>query len=137
MLILVGVVALATAGLLLWVVGDAAIAAGFSAMVMASAALILFVRRVYPPVVAARLDYDWSLVRDAADNDDAAIAITDRAGRLVCANALHEGWFGGPVAPPALASAMRRRGRARFSRQNRLARRRGRSARCAPRCYDV
>jgi two-component system, cell cycle sensor histidine kinase and response regulator CckA len=103
LLLLVGAVAMATAGLLLWVVGDAAIAAGFSAMVMAAAALILFVRRVYPPVVAARLDFDWSLVRDAADNDDAAIAITDRAGRLVCANTLHEGWFGGPVAPPALA----------------------------------
>jgi two-component system, cell cycle sensor histidine kinase and response regulator CckA len=103
LLLLVGGVAMATAALLLWAVGDVVIAAGFSAMVMAAAALMLFMRRIYPPVVAARLDYDWSLVRDAADNDDAAIAITDRAGRLVCANSLHESWFGGPVAPPALA----------------------------------
>jgi two-component system cell cycle sensor histidine kinase/response regulator CckA len=99
----VGVAALVSAALLLWIVGDSVIAAGFSAMVMASAALILLARRVFPPVVASRLDYDWSLVRDAADNDDAGIAITDRSGRLVCANSLHESWFGGPVAPPALA----------------------------------
>ncbi len=103
LLILVGIVALMTAGLLMWLAGNPAIAAGFSALVMATAALLLFVRKLYPPLVAAQHDFDWSLVRDAADNDDVAIAVTDRAGRLVCANLLHESWFGGPVAPPALA----------------------------------
>ena len=102
-LILVGIVALMTAGLLMWLAGSPAIAAGFSALVMATAALILFVRKLYPPLISAQHDFDWALVRDAADNDDVAIAVTDRAGRLVCANLLHESWFGGPVAPPALA----------------------------------
>jgi two-component system, cell cycle sensor histidine kinase and response regulator CckA len=102
-LIVVAVAALSSAALLLWVAGDAIIAASFAAMVLASAALLLLIRNLYPPVVASRLDFDWSLVRDAADNDDVAIAVTDRAGRLVCANLLHESWFGGPIAPPALA----------------------------------
>jgi two-component system, cell cycle sensor histidine kinase and response regulator CckA len=102
-LLIVGAVALGSALLLLWVANDAVVAAAFMAMVLAAAALMLLARRLYPPVVAARVDHDWSLVRDSADNDEHAVAITDRAGRLVCANVLHESWFGGPVAPPVLA----------------------------------
>jgi len=30
----------------------------------------------------------------AIDGGEAAIAITDRAGRLVCANGLYDRWFG-------------------------------------------
>jgi two-component system, cell cycle sensor histidine kinase and response regulator CckA len=102
-LLIVGAAALGSALLLLWIAGDAVVAAGFMAMGLMVAALLLLVRRLYPTVVSARVDNDWSLVRDAADNDEIGVAVTDRAGRLVCANALHESWFGGPVAPPALA----------------------------------
>jgi two-component system, cell cycle sensor histidine kinase and response regulator CckA len=101
-LLIVGAAALASALLLLWVAGDGVVAAGFMAMGLMVAALLLLVRRLYPTVVSARVDNDWSLVRDAADNDEIGVAVTDRAGRLVCANTLHESWFGGPVAPPAL-----------------------------------
>jgi two-component system cell cycle sensor histidine kinase/response regulator CckA len=100
---LVAGAALLSGALLLWVVGDWAVAAGFGATVIAVAALMVFARRLYQPQTAAATQSDWSLVRMAADNDDAAVAITDRMGRLVCANALHEIWFGGPAAPPALA----------------------------------
>ncbi|MEY2942133.1 MAG: hypothetical protein RLY97_147, partial [Pseudomonadota bacterium] len=45
---------------------------------------------------------DWSVTVAALDQPDRAIAITDRAGRLVCANARYEGWFGSDHAPPGL-----------------------------------
>ena len=46
---------------------------------------------------------DWSVTVAAIDRGDAAIAITDRAGRLVCANPLYEKWFTAAHAPPRLA----------------------------------
>jgi len=45
---------------------------------------------------------DWSVTFAAIENSASAIAITDRAGRLVCANALHESLFGTNAAPPRL-----------------------------------
>ncbi len=88
--------------LLLWLTGDWIVAAGFAATAIMMAALLLFVRQVQPVKSSARIEFDWALVRAAADNDDLAIAVTDRAGRMVCANSLHESWFGGPQTPPAL-----------------------------------
>jgi two-component system, cell cycle sensor histidine kinase and response regulator CckA len=102
LIIFIGAAAIVTAAFLLWVVGDKAVAAGFSASVMAIAALLFLIRNLFPSVATARVDQDWSLVREAMDNDDAAVAITDRTGRLVCANSVHESWFGGALAPPAL-----------------------------------
>ena len=46
---------------------------------------------------------DWSVTVAAIERPDLAIAITDRANRLVCANALFSKEFGIGVAPPALA----------------------------------
>jgi two-component system, cell cycle sensor histidine kinase and response regulator CckA len=102
LLLIVGGAAILSAGLLFWAAGDAVLAAGFAASALVLAALIFTARNLFPPKAATALEFDWSLVREAADNDEAAIAVTDRAGRLVCANALHESWFGGPSAPPAL-----------------------------------
>lgn len=45
---------------------------------------------------------DWSVTVTAIDRSDAAIAVTDRAGRLVCANPLYEKWFTADHAPPRL-----------------------------------
>ena len=45
---------------------------------------------------------DWSVTVDAIDRPDAAIAITDRAGRLVCANSRYREWFGSDTQPTAL-----------------------------------
>jgi len=45
---------------------------------------------------------DWSVTVSAIERPDTAIAITDRANRLVCANAAFELWFGSSFAPPGL-----------------------------------
>ena len=45
---------------------------------------------------------DWSVTVAAIDRPDAAIAVTDRAGRLVCANLLYDKWFTAAYAPPRL-----------------------------------
>ena len=45
---------------------------------------------------------DWSVTVTAIEHPDMAIAVTDRAGRLVCANLRFEQWFGAAHAPPRL-----------------------------------
>lgn len=45
---------------------------------------------------------DWSVTVAAIEQPDIAIAITDRANRLVCANAAFELWFGSRNGPPQL-----------------------------------
>ncbi len=102
LLVIIAVAALFSAFLLLWAAGDWVLAAGFAAAGTMLGALLYVFRRLYPPAADARLEFDWSLIREAADNYEVAVAVTDRAGRLVCANALHESWFGGPAAPPVL-----------------------------------
>src|SRR3546814_12953273 len=42
------------------------------------------------------------MLRQAVNHDDVAIAVTDRAGRMVCANDLFGTWMGGFVTPPGL-----------------------------------
>ncbi len=45
---------------------------------------------------------DWSVTVSAIEQPGIAVAITDRANRLVCANAAFELWFGSSNAPPGL-----------------------------------
>ena len=45
---------------------------------------------------------DWSVTVAAIERPDQAVAITDRANRLVCANAVFELWFGSSNAPPRM-----------------------------------
>jgi two-component system cell cycle sensor histidine kinase/response regulator CckA len=45
---------------------------------------------------------DWAVTSAAIEQPGVAIAITDRANRLVCANAAYELWFGSAHAPPRL-----------------------------------
>jgi len=45
---------------------------------------------------------DWSVTVAAIEQPGIAVAITDRANRLVCANAAFELWFGSSHAPPRL-----------------------------------
>ena len=52
--------------------------------------------------IAAALPPDWSVTRAVADQDEAAVAITDRAGRLLCANDPFTKSFEGLRAPPDL-----------------------------------
>nr|WP_245647648.1 ATP-binding protein [Novosphingobium lentum] len=45
---------------------------------------------------------DWSVTHAAIQRTDMAMAITDRAGRLVCANSRFGEWFGAGTVPPRL-----------------------------------
>ncbi len=45
---------------------------------------------------------DWSVTASAIEQPGVAIAITDRANRLLCANSPFEDWFGSAHAPPRL-----------------------------------
>ncbi|MBB5687343.1 hybrid sensor histidine kinase/response regulator [Sphingobium boeckii] len=99
---LVAGAALVSGLLLLWAAGNVALAAGFAAALIAACALMLVFRKLYPPQGVGDGAIDWALTRAAADNEGVAIAITDRAGRLVCANDLFGEWFQGFPVPPGL-----------------------------------
>ena len=45
---------------------------------------------------------DWSVTHAAIENRRRAIAITDRANRVVCSNTCYDQWFGGEAAPMEL-----------------------------------
>jgi two-component system, cell cycle sensor histidine kinase and response regulator CckA len=60
-------------------------------------------RRRAAPVAAVEGGVpDWSVTSAAIEQPGVALAITDRANRLVCANAAYELWFGSSHAPPRL-----------------------------------
>ena len=59
--------------------------------------------RQAPPVLPELGEPDWSVTVAAIARPDCAVAVTDRAGRLVCANAAFEAWFSSDRAPPRLA----------------------------------
>ena len=84
LLLLIAAAAIVSALLLLWLVGNLVLAAGFMASVLALGALIFAGARMMPRQSAQPIEFDWSLVREASDNDEVGIAVTDRAGRLVC-----------------------------------------------------
>ncbi|PEQ13149.1 hybrid sensor histidine kinase/response regulator [Novosphingobium sp. PC22D] len=46
---------------------------------------------------------DWSVTVAAIERPDTAVAVADRAGRLVCANARYREWLGAAHAPPRAA----------------------------------
>jgi len=105
-----------TAVLIGLVSGEPLVAAGYAAGVLAFAAAGRIVMRPRAAATAVELAApDWSVTQAAIDRPDAAVAITDRAGRLVCANPRFEAWFGAQTAPPRLpleASARERLERA-------------------------
>jgi two-component system, cell cycle sensor histidine kinase and response regulator CckA len=97
--------ALLSAACVIYAVGDRALAAGFAAMVLAAAALLSWYRRVFPEEAADREAMpDWTVARAAADASNMAIAVTDRAGRLVCASGLFGEWFPGFPTPPGVTA---------------------------------
>ncbi len=54
------------------------------------------------PAVHGGEGIDWSVTVAAVEQPDLAIAITDRANRLVCANSAFELWFGSNNGPPSI-----------------------------------
>jgi two-component system cell cycle sensor histidine kinase/response regulator CckA len=99
----VALAAAASAALVWYAVRDPVLAAGFVATLIALLLLTAWVRRLYPPqTVSADALPDWTVARAAADASSMAIAITDRAGKLVCASDLFGEWFPGFPTPPGI-----------------------------------
>ena len=94
----------AFSALILWLVTqNLVLVGGLLAGMVAFWAVTDFLRRNRSPeLVAAALPPDWSVTRAVADQDEAALAITDRAGRLLCANDRFTKSFEGLRAPPDL-----------------------------------
>lgn len=97
------VAVLASAGLLYWQVQNVTLLIAFLALVLSLAGVAFFLR---PQNIAADHDQadpeDWAVTRMVADQSAIGLAITDRAGRLVCANELFTKWFNGAAVPPEL-----------------------------------
>ena len=75
----------------------------FAAGLIALGALAWVLARSKAPAAAAEYALpDWSVTVAAIDRADCAVAVTDRAGRLVCANPRYEQWFTPNFAPPRL-----------------------------------
>ncbi|WP_066658710.1 MULTISPECIES: hybrid sensor histidine kinase/response regulator [unclassified Sphingomonas] len=91
-------------GAVLWAVDSLAVAAGFFAAAILIALAVTLFRRPAAAVdtPAAASEIDWSLANMLASMSNDAIAVTDRAGRLVCANERFGTLFPGYPAPPAV-----------------------------------
>jgi two-component system cell cycle sensor histidine kinase/response regulator CckA len=100
---ILGGLALLSAALLFWATSDAILVAGFLAGLAVAVGGVLLARRLFPASVSGEAVLpDWTMLRQAVNHDDIAIAVTDRAGRMVCANDLFGTWFNGFVTPPGL-----------------------------------
>ena len=101
---LVGLALLASAVLLIVAHAPLLVTAGFVGGLAVLAAIALVIARrpvlVAPPAFAAP---DWSVTHAAIDREDLGLAITDRAGRLQCANRVFTEWFGIDAAPTRLS----------------------------------
>ncbi|MDE8651578.1 hybrid sensor histidine kinase/response regulator [Novosphingobium album (ex Liu et al. 2023)] len=97
-------VALAGSALLLWFLTRDPVVAGVFALglgVLALLAATLTLRKPAPVTQEFALP-DWSVTVTAIERADVAVAIADRAGRLVCANRCFIEWFGSGGAPPQI-----------------------------------
>ncbi|MDF2495683.1 response regulator [Sphingomonas sp.] len=90
------------AAVILWVIGDPVVATGFLAAGIVLGGAAVGWRALAPEKPAPEPAVDWQLVRALAQESNDALAVTDRAGRLVCANDRFEDMFGGLSAPPGL-----------------------------------
>jgi two-component system cell cycle sensor histidine kinase/response regulator CckA len=90
------------AALILLASGSVVVAAGFLATALIAGGIVIAWRVLAPKPVAPSPEIDWDFARIVADASDAALAVTDRAGRLVCANTAYEAMFDGFPTPPGL-----------------------------------
>ncbi len=101
--VLLVVAIMASAGLLYWQVQNITLIVAFLALVLSLAGIAFF---LLPQDAATDQDHadpeDWAVTRMVADQAAIGLAITDRAGRLVCANELFTKWFNGAAVPPEL-----------------------------------
>ena len=102
--VVLGAALLASAALVWVVTGQWLAVVAFAAGLIGLGGIAWFITRQVPASTTPEFALpDWSVTVAAIDRADAAIAVTDRAGRLVCANPLYEKWFTAQQAPPRLA----------------------------------
>ena len=89
---------------ILWLAsGSAVLAAVYGGGVLALiAAVFAFGRLQTAPASDELAPPDWSVTVAAIEQDGVAVAVTDRANRLTCANTPFSDWFGTGIAPPNL-----------------------------------
>jgi len=91
--------------LLIWLAsGSWQLLAAVAAGLIALSALVVYGGRLRPNADTAEgvLPPDWSVTYAALEFDKSAAAVSDRAGRLLCANSRFRLWFEGLRAPPDL-----------------------------------
>ncbi|MCB2049518.1 MAG: response regulator [Novosphingobium sp.] len=98
--LLVGV-GLAISTVAIWFVSQSVLATvAFAATIFVFCALALVFSRRGDGEVETRFALpDWSVTIAAIEQRGSAVAITDRAGRLVCASGRYREWFGDELAP--------------------------------------
>ncbi|TXC71481.1 response regulator [Sphingomonas ginsenosidivorax] len=94
--------ALGAALLILLLVGSVVAAAGFLAAGIIAGGAVIAWRTLDAASTAGPRAIDWDFARALAEASTDAVAVTDRAGRLVCANDAYERVFGGFPTPPGL-----------------------------------
>ncbi|WP_323801333.1 response regulator [Parasphingorhabdus sp.] len=100
---LLAVAVIASAGLLYWQVQNITLIVAFLALVLSLTGVAFFLRPQNADTDKDHADpEDWAVTRMVADQSAIGLAITDRAGRLVCANELFTKWFNGAAVPPEL-----------------------------------
>ncbi|MFN4113805.1 MAG: response regulator [Sphingomonadaceae bacterium] len=100
---IVGAALVVTAGLLWWLSGNPLLAAVYAGALAVLAVIAVLLARFVPDQSAAEAGLaDWSVTVQAIEQEGVAMAITDRANRLVCANQTYMDWFGSGHAPPNL-----------------------------------
>lgn len=93
---------LGAAILILTLLGDWRIAAAFVAASLVVTGGVFALARLRAGQPAAEPVHDWSLAQALAAASEAPLAVTDRSGRLVCANAAYQRLMGGLPTPPGL-----------------------------------
>ena len=101
-ILVAGGATIAAAGLVLFLVGSIAVAAGFLGIGIVATGAVIGWRLLRQQAAAEPQAIDWAFTRAVAQASGDAVAITDRAGRLVCANDAFETLFGGFPTPPGL-----------------------------------
>ncbi|MEC7952943.1 hybrid sensor histidine kinase/response regulator [Erythrobacter sp. SAORIC-644] len=104
--LMLGVVAACIVSIgLVWLVGQQSVVAlAYGGALIAILLMLLLAARLKTdPAETQMLQPDWSVTSAAIETRHRAIAIVDRANRLVCANSTYEGWFDGISAPYELA----------------------------------
>ncbi|MBA4047103.1 MAG: hybrid sensor histidine kinase/response regulator [Sphingomonas sp.] len=97
-----GVAGIAAAAIILFVLGNLLVAGGFLAASLVLAGCVAAAQLVRQPMVEVAGEVDWSIARALASASNDAIAVTDRGGRLICANDGYRALFAGDPTPPNL-----------------------------------